>query len=106
MPGFWIAGLGLFMEAESLVSESSEREHLRRCIAEAREQLREVENQSEVPESGQSNSSRGQSAFLLNNSQYFGSCTSFSIKAFRAWQQQVHPSLSLYIHQGSFLRGT
>ncbi|XP_057467911.1 E3 ubiquitin-protein ligase AIP2 [Actinidia eriantha] len=59
MPGFWIAGLGLFMEAESLVSESSEREHLRSCIAEAREQLREVENQSEVPESGQSNSSRG-----------------------------------------------
>ena len=65
MPGFWIAGLGLFMEAESLVSESSEREHLRSCIAEAREQLREVKNQSEVPESGQSNSSRGQSAFLL-----------------------------------------
>ncbi|KAL6965675.1 D-lactate dehydrogenase [Sarracenia purpurea var. burkii] len=59
VPGFWIAGLGLFMEAEGLVSDSSEKEHLRSCIAQAHEQLREVENQLEVLESGQNNSSRG-----------------------------------------------
>uniref|UniRef100_A0A5B7BAC9 RING-type E3 ubiquitin transferase n=1 Tax=Davidia involucrata TaxID=16924 RepID=A0A5B7BAC9_DAVIN len=58
-PGFWIAGLGLFMEAERLVSESSEREHLRSSIAQAQEQLREVENQSEVLDAPQNNASRG-----------------------------------------------
>ncbi|GMP31595.1 hypothetical protein CsSME_00005745 [Camellia sinensis var. sinensis] len=57
-PGFWIAGLGLFTEAERLASESSEREHLRSCIAQAHEHLREVDNESEVPESARNPSQR------------------------------------------------
>ncbi|GKE20644.1 hypothetical protein Tco_1432156 [Tanacetum coccineum] len=44
-PGFWTAGLGLFLEAEQLVSESSEKKHLHTCIARAREQLSEIDNQ-------------------------------------------------------------
>ncbi|XAR57559.1 Ubiquitin--protein ligase [Bertholletia excelsa] len=47
-PGFWMAGLELFVEAEKLISESAEREHLRNCIVHAREQLNQVENQSNV----------------------------------------------------------
>ncbi|KAA8546201.1 hypothetical protein F0562_003060 [Nyssa sinensis] len=58
-PGFWVAGLGLFMEAERLVSQSSERGHLRSCIAQAQEQLREIENQSEVLDSPQNRASGG-----------------------------------------------
>lgn len=46
-PGFWKAGLGLFVEAEHLVTESVEREHLKSCIAQAKEQLSEVQNQPE-----------------------------------------------------------
>ncbi|KVI01460.1 E3 ubiquitin-protein ligase AIP2 [Cynara cardunculus var. scolymus] len=56
-PGFWSAGQGLFLEAEQLVSESSEREHLRTCIARAREQLSEIDNQPE--ESAQNRRSQG-----------------------------------------------
>ncbi|XP_030538530.1 E3 ubiquitin-protein ligase AIP2 [Rhodamnia argentea] len=56
-PGFWLAGLGLFEEAESLVSNASEKEHLKSCIAQAREQLHIVDNPT--PESTQSNASRG-----------------------------------------------
>lgn len=48
-PGFWSAGLQLFLEAEKLVSESSQRRHLRDCVAQAQEQLREVD-QLEGPE--------------------------------------------------------
>lgn len=47
--GFWLAGLRLFEEAESLVTESSQKEHLKKCIARAREHLHDVEN--EVPAS-------------------------------------------------------
>ncbi|KAL7593140.1 hypothetical protein Lser_V15G33583 [Lactuca serriola] len=44
-PGFWNAGLGLFLEAEQMVSESSEKQHLKTCIVRAREQLSEIDNQ-------------------------------------------------------------
>lgn len=54
-PGFWNAGLGLFIETESLVSESSEREHLRSCIAEAHQQLEHNQSEGAIA----SNSSRG-----------------------------------------------
>lgn len=43
-----MAGLELFVEAEKLISESAEREHLRNCIAHAHEQLNQVENLSNV----------------------------------------------------------
>lgn len=56
-PGFWLAGLGLFEEAESLVSNPSEKENLKSCIAQAREQLHIADNPT--PESTQSNASRG-----------------------------------------------
>nr|XP_027079556.1 E3 ubiquitin-protein ligase AIP2-like [Coffea arabica] len=46
-PGFWNAGLGLFLEAEHLISGTSERKHLQNCIAHAREHLGEAENRSE-----------------------------------------------------------
>ncbi|XP_052209542.1 E3 ubiquitin-protein ligase AIP2 [Diospyros lotus] len=57
--GFWIAGLGLFTEFEKLASESSERERLQSFIAQAREQLGEVENISQVQESAQNRSGGG-----------------------------------------------
>ncbi|MQM22940.1 hypothetical protein Taro_055998, partial [Colocasia esculenta] len=47
-PGFWLAGLRLFEEAECLVTEASEKMHLKACIARAREQLHEVENPQQV----------------------------------------------------------
>jgi E3 ubiquitin-protein ligase AIP2 len=59
-PGFWSAGLGLFLEAEQLVSESSEKQHLHTCIARAREQLSEIENQPE--ESTQNRRNQGPSS--------------------------------------------
>lgn len=46
-PGFWLAGLRLFEEAEGLVIESAEKEHMKKCIAKAREHLHETDN--EVP---------------------------------------------------------
>lgn len=58
-PGFWAAGLGLFLEAEILATQPSEKLHFQKCISHAREQLREVENQSEVPQSARTSSSRG-----------------------------------------------
>nr|CAD1825051.1 unnamed protein product [Ananas comosus var. bracteatus] len=54
--GFWLAGLRLFEEAESLVTESSQKEHLKKCIARAREHLHDVEN--EVPASNRPTDSR------------------------------------------------
>ncbi|KAK9131527.1 hypothetical protein Sjap_012014 [Stephania japonica] len=48
-PGFWFAGKGLFLEAERLFTEPSEREHLKVCISKAAEHLHEVENQPEQP---------------------------------------------------------
>lgn len=43
--GFWVAGLSLFEEAERLVSDASEKKHLKSCVAQAKEQLSEVDNQ-------------------------------------------------------------
>ncbi|KAK9266068.1 hypothetical protein L1049_021473 [Liquidambar formosana] len=58
-PGFWLAGLGLFQQAQCLVSDPSEKQHLKSCIAEAREHLHDVENRSEVLESAQNGTNRG-----------------------------------------------
>ncbi|KAG8375449.1 hypothetical protein BUALT_Bualt10G0101100 [Buddleja alternifolia] len=58
-PGFWNAGLKLFLEAEPLVSNASERKHLQSCIGEAREQLSEVQNLSEDIRSTQNRANRG-----------------------------------------------
>lgn len=46
-PGFWHAGLQLFLDTEQLVSESSERKHLQGCIAQTRDHLNDVQNQPE-----------------------------------------------------------
>lgn len=62
-PGFWNAGLGLFLEAEQMVSESSEKQHLRTCVAKAREHLHEVDNQPDG--SAQIGPSRGLSPPFL-----------------------------------------
>lgn len=63
-PGFWLAGLRLFEDAERLVTESSQKEHLKMCIARAHEHLQDEENRPEVPVS---NARRGipSSNFLL-----------------------------------------
>ncbi|XP_068666413.1 E3 ubiquitin-protein ligase AIP2-like [Aristolochia californica] len=42
--GFWHAGLRLFEDAERIVAESSQKEHLGACIARAHEHLDEAEN--------------------------------------------------------------
>ncbi|XP_019179455.1 PREDICTED: E3 ubiquitin-protein ligase AIP2 [Ipomoea nil] len=46
-PGFWRAGLQLFLDTERLVLESSERKKLQDCIAQAQDHLSEIENQPE-----------------------------------------------------------
>ncbi|CAH8390827.1 unnamed protein product [Eruca vesicaria subsp. sativa] len=43
--GFWVAGLSLFEDAETLVSDASEKKHLKSCIEQAKEQLTEVDIQ-------------------------------------------------------------
>lgn len=43
-PGFWLAGLGLFQEAETLVTDSSEKKHLQNCIVQAKEHLHLADN--------------------------------------------------------------
>ncbi|KAK9099620.1 hypothetical protein Syun_026665 [Stephania yunnanensis] len=48
-PGFWFAGKGLFLEAQRLFTEPSERDNLKVCISKASEHLHEVENQPEQP---------------------------------------------------------
>ncbi|XXG81612.1 hypothetical protein AAC387_Pa09g2201 [Persea americana] len=48
-PGFWLAGLRLFEDAERLVTESSQKEHLKMCIARAHEHLQDEENRPGVP---------------------------------------------------------
>lgn len=58
MPGFWNAGLGLFIEAEHLVSGSAGKKHLQSCITQAREQLAEVQNESENTTSTENGSTR------------------------------------------------
>lgn len=60
-PGFWLAGLRLFEDAERLVTESPQKKHLKTCIAKAREHLHETENRPEVTE----NSTRRDSRYLF-----------------------------------------
>ncbi|CAK7352706.1 unnamed protein product [Dovyalis caffra] len=52
-PGFWLAGLGLFQEAQLLTSDSTEKEHLKDCIAQAKEHLDQIENPPEVSQISQ-----------------------------------------------------
>ncbi|EEF46175.1 zinc finger protein, putative [Ricinus communis] len=54
-PGFWMTGLGLFEQAECLVSDSSQKEHLKNCILQAKEHLHLTDNPPDVS----SSSSRG-----------------------------------------------
>ncbi|CAI9094548.1 OLC1v1030308C1 [Oldenlandia corymbosa var. corymbosa] len=58
-PGFWNAGLALFIEAEQLISGTAEKKHLLSCIAQAREHLGEVENRSEDVVPAQTRTNRG-----------------------------------------------
>ncbi|KAK2645159.1 hypothetical protein Ddye_020354 [Dipteronia dyeriana] len=46
-PGFWLAGLRLFELAESLISEPSQKQHLKVCITQTKEHLYEVDNLTE-----------------------------------------------------------
>lgn len=47
-PGFWVSGLGLFQEAETLVTDSPEKKHLQNCIAQAEEHLHLGDNLPQV----------------------------------------------------------
>ncbi|RVX17427.1 E3 ubiquitin-protein ligase AIP2 [Vitis vinifera] len=53
---FW---LRLFEQAESMVTDSSEKENLKSCIAGARQQLNHVENLSEASETTENRANRG-----------------------------------------------
>ncbi|KAF4386300.1 hypothetical protein G4B88_003517 [Cannabis sativa] len=55
-PGFWAAGMDLFEQAQSLVSDSSQKTHLGASISQAKEVLNQEDNPSH---SSQSTSSRG-----------------------------------------------
>ncbi|KAB1219883.1 E3 ubiquitin-protein ligase AIP2 [Morella rubra] len=50
-PGFWLAGFELFEQAEPLLLDASEKEHMKACILQAREHLHQVANPSEASES-------------------------------------------------------
>ena len=65
-PGFWLSGLRLFEQAESMVTDSSEKENLKSCIAGARQQLNHVENLSEASETTENRANRGQIALLFS----------------------------------------
>ncbi|XP_061368090.1 E3 ubiquitin-protein ligase AIP2 [Gastrolobium bilobum] len=58
-PGFWNAGLGLFEQAQLLVSEPSEKEHLKACIAQAREHLHLGDNPSQASQLVENHANRG-----------------------------------------------
>lgn len=53
-PGFWLVGLRLFEQADGMVSENTQKEHLKKYIARAREHLHDVE--TEVPTMSQPDS--------------------------------------------------
>lgn len=57
-PGFWLAGLSLFEEAESLISGPSEKAYLKNCINGARDQLHQADNSEEASQSAQSRGPR------------------------------------------------
>lgn len=48
-PGFWRAGLNLFLGTEKLVTNPSEKEQLKTFILRAREHLDEKENEESMP---------------------------------------------------------
>jgi E3 ubiquitin-protein ligase AIP2 len=48
-PGFWRAGLNLFIGTEKLLAKPSEKEHLKTCILRAREHLDEKEKEEAMP---------------------------------------------------------
>ncbi|KAG8050123.1 hypothetical protein GUJ93_ZPchr0009g1946 [Zizania palustris] len=48
-PGFWHAGLNLFIGTEKLVTKSSEKDHLKTLVLRAREHLNEKENEESIP---------------------------------------------------------
>ncbi|KAH0452637.1 hypothetical protein IEQ34_019936 [Dendrobium chrysotoxum] len=54
--GFWLAGLSLFKEAEKLVTEPSEKDHLHKCVARVHEHLNDMENETPSSERRQSDS--------------------------------------------------
>ncbi|KAF6146673.1 hypothetical protein GIB67_008959 [Kingdonia uniflora] len=56
-PGLWLAGKGLFEEAERVVTASVEKQHLKHCIAKASKHLHDVVNQPEVSVSSQNRGS-------------------------------------------------
>ncbi|KAJ1430149.1 Zinc finger, RING-type [Sesbania bispinosa] len=58
-PGFWNAGLDLFEQALLLVSEPSEKEHLKACIAQAREHLHLEDNPSQASQPAENHANRG-----------------------------------------------
>lgn len=58
-PGFWSAGLGLFEQAILFVSEPSEKEHLKACIALAREHLHLEDNPSQTSQPAVNRENRG-----------------------------------------------
>ncbi|CAL0332210.1 unnamed protein product [Lupinus luteus] len=58
-PGFWNAGLGLFEQAHLLVSEPSEKQHLKACIAQAREHLHVEDNPSQPLQPRQNHTNAG-----------------------------------------------
>ncbi|KAG9138253.1 hypothetical protein Leryth_001462 [Lithospermum erythrorhizon] len=58
-PGFWNAGLQLFLVAEQLVSHMPEKKHLQSCISQAREHLHEYDNQPEDLGSIENRANRG-----------------------------------------------
>ncbi|GAY37543.1 E3 ubiquitin-protein ligase AIP2 [Citrus sinensis] len=58
-PGFWLAGLRLFELAESLVSDPSQKQHLKACIAKAKEHLHEIDNAPEASEATYNTTNRG-----------------------------------------------
>ncbi|RDX68409.1 E3 ubiquitin-protein ligase AIP2 [Mucuna pruriens] len=58
-PGFWNAGLGLFEQAHLLVSEPAEKEHLKACIAQAREHLHLEDNPSQPSQLTDNQANRG-----------------------------------------------
>lgn len=61
-PGFWLAGLRLFEQAECTFSDPSEKEHLKKCIAQAKDHLHNIDN----PQTdSQSSENRGLFSYLF-----------------------------------------
>ncbi|XP_068663537.1 E3 ubiquitin-protein ligase AIP2-like [Aristolochia californica] len=69
--GFWLAGLRLFEDAERIVAESSQKEHLRACIVRALEHSHEAETGPQASDSP--NNLRRDSRFLFEGHLTVGS---------------------------------